>query len=51
MKGYIITIYCYGSLTECTYQGLIYTATMSTLAYKVYIGFSHFPDVQYEYFF
>jgi len=45
MKIYIFTLQCYGSLLECTYQGLIYRAMMSTIAYRVYIDFSDFPDV------
>ena len=45
MVIYIFTMQCYDSLLECTYQGLIYRPTMSTLAYRVYIDFSHFPDV------
>jgi hypothetical protein len=44
-KEYIFPLYSYVCLIECTYQGLIYTATMSNLAYKVYVDFSHFPDV------
>jgi len=44
MKIYIITIQCYDSLPECTYGGLIYRPTVSTLAYRVYIDFLYFPD-------
>jgi hypothetical protein len=42
------TLYSYDSLLECIYQGLIYGPMMSTVAYIVYIGFSHFPDVFYS---
>src|SRR5437879_5663519 len=41
---YISTVQCYDGLPECTYQGLTYRPMMSTLAYEVYIDFSHFPD-------
>ena len=44
-KVYIVALYSYECLPECIYQGLIYTAMMSTFVYKVYIAFSLFPDV------